>query len=118
MSRTKCLHFVEQLFKNILYPEGTQIHGAFCHSKLLSFLFETWNKDYRDFFQEFACNGTVVDHPEYGEVIQLQGDQRNSIKSFLLKMKLAKEDQLKVLFIYWKTRKRISVVKLSYFSSC
>ena len=48
------------------------------------------------YFQEFACNGTVVDHPEYGEVIQLQGDQRNSIKSFLLKCKLAKEEQLKV----------------------
>ena len=26
-------------------------------------------------FQEFACNGTVVEHPEYGEVLQLQGDQ-------------------------------------------
>ena len=22
--------------------------------------------------KEFACNGTVVEHPEYGEVIQLQ----------------------------------------------
>ncbi|MCQ9140761.1 hypothetical protein MZE11_19540, partial [Bacillus amyloliquefaciens] len=26
--------------------------------------------------KEFACNGTVVEHPEYGEVLQLQGDQR------------------------------------------
>ncbi|GFS14826.1 protein translation factor SUI1 homolog [Elysia marginata] len=32
--------------------------------------------------KEFACNGTVVEHPEYGEVIQLQGDQRENIKSF------------------------------------
>lgn len=46
--------------------------------------------------KEFACNGTVVEHPEYGEVIQLQGDQRNSIKSFLIKCKLAKEEQVKV----------------------
>ena len=47
-------------------------------------------------FQEFACNGTVVEHPEYGEVLQLQGDQRHNICGFLTKTKLAKADQLKV----------------------
>lgn len=47
--------------------------------------------------QEFACNGTVVEHAEWGEVIQLQGDQRSSIKDFLMRMKLADENQLKVI---------------------
>jgi len=46
--------------------------------------------------QEFACNGTVVDHPEYGEVIQLQGDQRKVISDFLLQTGLAKKDQIKM----------------------
>ncbi|KAI0227703.1 Eukaryotic translation initiation factor eIF1 [Lamellibrachia satsuma] len=46
--------------------------------------------------KEFACNGTVVEHPEYGEVIQLQGDQRQHISQFLKKVGLAREDQLKV----------------------
>lgn len=46
--------------------------------------------------KEFACNGTVVDHPEYGEVIQLQGDQRVNIRDFLRKIGIAKDDQLKV----------------------
>ncbi|XP_014674930.1 PREDICTED: eukaryotic translation initiation factor 1-like [Priapulus caudatus] len=46
--------------------------------------------------KEFACNGTVVDHSEYGEVIQLQGDQRNSICQFLTKTGIAKVEQLKV----------------------
>lgn len=46
--------------------------------------------------QEFACNGTVVDHPEYGEVIQLQGDQRTNICDLLVKVGLAKKEQLKV----------------------
>ena len=46
--------------------------------------------------QEFACNGTVVEHPEYGEVIQLQGDQRNAVCVWLLAVGLAKKDQLKV----------------------
>jgi translation initiation factor 1 len=46
--------------------------------------------------KEFACNGTVVDHPEYGEVIQLQGDQRNNISDFLIKVGLVRKDQLKM----------------------
>ncbi|XP_070570510.1 eukaryotic translation initiation factor eIF1-like [Ptychodera flava] len=46
--------------------------------------------------KEFACNGTVVDHPEYGEVLQLQGDQRQNIKAFLLNVGIAKADQLKL----------------------
>ncbi|XP_048208008.1 eukaryotic translation initiation factor 1-like [Perognathus longimembris pacificus] len=40
----------------------------------------------------FACNGTVIEHPEYGELIQLQGDQRKNI----CQIGLAKDDQLKV----------------------
>lgn len=46
--------------------------------------------------QEFACNGTVVEHPEYGEVMQLQGDQRNNICQFLTRIGIAKPEQLKV----------------------
>jgi len=46
--------------------------------------------------KDFACNGTVVEHPEYGEVIQLQGDQRNNISAFIKKIGLAKEDHIKV----------------------
>jgi len=46
--------------------------------------------------KEFACNGTVIEHPEYGEVLQLQGDQRENICQFLTKTGLVKQDQLKV----------------------
>ncbi len=46
--------------------------------------------------QEFACNGTVVDHPEYGEVIQLQGDQRHHISEFLVEVGLATKEQIKM----------------------
>jgi translation initiation factor 1 len=48
------------------------------------------------FKKEFACNGTVVQHPEYGEVVQLQGDQRNAICGFLVREGLVKKDKLKV----------------------
>lgn len=46
--------------------------------------------------KEFACNGTVVEHPEYGEVIQMQGDQRQKMSGFIQRVGLAREDQLKV----------------------
>jgi translation initiation factor 1 len=34
--------------------------------------------------QEFACNGTLVEDEEMGQVIQLQGDQRTKISTFLV----------------------------------
>lgn len=46
--------------------------------------------------KEFACNGTVVEHPEYGEVLQLQGDQRHNVCDWLTKVGLVRADQLKV----------------------
>ena len=55
-------------------------------------------------WQEFACNGTVVEHPEYGEVIQLQGDQRQNISKFIKQVGLAREDQIKVYTLsFWHT---------------
>jgi translation initiation factor 1 len=44
--------------------------------------------------KEFACNGCVVEHPEFGEIMQLQGDQRNSVARFLVSISLAREDQV------------------------
>jgi translation initiation factor 1 len=35
------------------------------------------------FKKEFACNGTLVDDEEMGQVIQLQGDQRQKVAGFL-----------------------------------
>ncbi|XP_049637538.1 eukaryotic translation initiation factor 1-like [Suncus etruscus] len=48
------------------------------------------------FKKKFACNGTVIEHPEYEEVIRLQGDQHKNICQFLVETGLAKDDQLKV----------------------
>ncbi|KAI3398608.1 hypothetical protein diail_8956 [Diaporthe ilicicola] len=33
--------------------------------------------------KKFACNGTIVNDAEMGEVIQLQGDQRKDFQEFL-----------------------------------
>jgi len=50
----------------------------------------------RAFKKKFACNGTVVDHKEYGEVIQLQGDQRTNVSQFLTETGICPTEQLKV----------------------
>jgi len=47
-------------------------------------------------FKEFNCNGTVVEDEQYGEVIQLTGDQRNNIQQFLIDVKICKKEQLTV----------------------
>lgn len=44
------------------------------------------------FKKEFACNGTLVDDEEAGQVIQLQGDQRQKISAFLIEEGIKKEE--------------------------
>lgn len=44
------------------------------------------------FKKEFACNGTLVDDEELGQVIQLQGDQRQKISMFLIEEGIPKSD--------------------------
>jgi len=46
--------------------------------------------------KDFACNGTIAKHDEYGEVIQLSGDQREHVSKFLVQNQLATEKQVKV----------------------
>ncbi|KAB0370380.1 hypothetical protein FD755_018342, partial [Muntiacus reevesi] len=48
------------------------------------------------FKKKFACNGTGIEHPEYGEVIQQQDDQRKNMCQFLVETGLTEDDQLKV----------------------
>ncbi|THG23468.1 hypothetical protein TEA_020373 [Camellia sinensis var. sinensis] len=44
----------------------------------------SYNKILKDLKKEFCCNGTVVQDPELGQVIQLQGDQRKNVSAFLV----------------------------------
>ncbi|QCD87644.1 translation initiation factor 1 [Vigna unguiculata] len=44
----------------------------------------SYNKILKDVKKEFCCNGTVVQDPELGQVIQLQGDQRKNVSAFLV----------------------------------
>ncbi|XP_036153295.1 eukaryotic translation initiation factor 1-like [Myotis myotis] len=46
--------------------------------------------------KKFACNGTVIEHLEYEEVIKLQDDQCKNICQFLIETGLNKNDQMKV----------------------
>lgn len=48
------------------------------------------------FKKEFCCNGCVVDDQELGRVIQLQGDQRENVRKFIVNEKLASKKNIKV----------------------
>jgi translation initiation factor 1 len=50
----------------------------------------------KTFKKEFACNGTIVEDEELGEVLQLSGDQRTKIATFLVEEGIAKKSEVKV----------------------
>jgi len=55
-----------------------------------------FKKVLKAFKKDFCCNGTVVTDKEHGEVIQVQGDQRNNIAEFLTSKGLAQKGHIKV----------------------
>ncbi|KAF8819307.1 putative translation initiation factor SUI1 [Cardiosporidium cionae] len=46
--------------------------------------------------KEFSCNGTVIDHEEFGSIIQLQGDKRQDVKEFLAREKICAPEQMRI----------------------
>ncbi|XP_073311730.1 protein translation factor SUI1 homolog isoform X1 [Primulina huaijiensis] len=56
----------------------------------------SYNKILKDLKKEFCCNGTVVQDPELGQVIQLQGDQRKNVSSFLIQAGIVKKEHIKI----------------------
>ena len=47
-----------------------------------------------------ACNGTIVNDTEMGEVIQLQGDQRKDVQEFLIDKKEGLELDSKTIKVH------------------
>ncbi|WVZ03392.1 hypothetical protein V8G54_024198 [Vigna mungo] len=56
----------------------------------------SYNKILKDVKKEFCCNGTVVQDPELGQVIQLQGDQRKNVSAFLVQAGIVKKEHIKI----------------------
>lgn len=56
----------------------------------------SYEKILKDLKKEFCCNGNVVRDKELGKIIQLQGDQRKNVFSFLVQAGLVKKDQIKI----------------------
>jgi translation initiation factor 1 len=46
--------------------------------------------------KEYCCNGCVVEDEEAGKVLQLQGDQRKNVSTFVVENKLVKKDSIKI----------------------
>ncbi|KAF2861526.1 eukaryotic translation initiation factor SUI1 [Piedraia hortae CBS 480.64] len=50
--------------------------------------------------KKFACNGTIVNDSDMGEVIQLQGDQRKDVQEFLMDKKEGLELDAKTIKVH------------------
>jgi translation initiation factor 1 len=48
------------------------------------------------FKKEFACNGSIDEDEEFGEVIQLQGDHRVKTRDLLLEEGICQKDDIQV----------------------
>jgi translation initiation factor 1 len=48
------------------------------------------------FKKGFACNGTIVEDPELGEVIQLSGDQRQKVASVLVEEGICTKEEIRL----------------------
>ncbi|RKP12273.1 translation initiation factor SUI1 [Piptocephalis cylindrospora] len=48
------------------------------------------------FKKKFACNGSLVEDEEHGEVIQLQGDQRGKVLTFLVEEEITAKEMVKI----------------------
>ena len=46
--------------------------------------------------KSFSCNGAVITDEEEGKIIQLQGDQRENMKKFIIKENIAEESEIKI----------------------
>eukprot|EP00921_Rhytidocystis_pertsovi_P004909 GHVQ01008520.1.p1 GENE.GHVQ01008520.1~~GHVQ01008520.1.p1 ORF type:complete len:203 (+),score=38.25 GHVQ01008520.1:216-824(+) len=46
--------------------------------------------------KEYSCNGTVIEDPDHGPIVQLQGDKRQDVKSFLEREGICSSDQIRV----------------------
>ena len=60
--------------------------------------------------KEFACNGTVVDHSEYGEVLQLQVRNKTALLFVLLD-----KNELPLSVLDYSEYFLICLIELSYF---
>lgn len=44
----------------------------------------------------YSTNGNVINDPEHGDVIQLQGDQRKNVYDSLIEWKIAEKEDIRV----------------------
>jgi len=46
--------------------------------------------------KEFSCNGTVLEDEQEGQILQMQGDQRNNAAKFLTEQGICAKESVKV----------------------
>ena len=50
----------------------------------------------KSFKKDLSCNGSIASDEQFGEVIQVQGDQRMAVAEFFVAQKICKKSNIKV----------------------
>ena len=54
----------------------------------------------KDMRKKFNCNGNVVNDEKMGEIIQLQGDQRDNVKDWLIKNEIVTSREIDRIVVH------------------
>ena len=54
----------------------------------------------KDMRKKFNCNGNVIEDDDRGEVIQLQGDQRENVKNWIITEQIIQKNEQDLIVIH------------------
>lgn len=64
---------------------------------LTSYLNEVEMKDLQRLLQrQLNTNGAIIEHKEFGEILQLQGDKRQEVYNFIVQHNIADKNDIKI----------------------
>ena len=88
--------FEENINENIIHIRVNQRNAR----KVITTIQGELNIDNKKFIskckKKFACNGSIVNDKEYGEVLQFQGDQRNKLYEYLVELNIIDANNIKI----------------------
>ena len=83
--------------RNLLHIRIQQRNGKKCLTLIYGIATDLdLHKITRYLKKYYSTNGNVINDPKYGDVIQLQGDQRKNVYDSLIEWKIAEKEDIRV----------------------
>ena len=83
--------------KNIVHIRVQQRNGKKCITSIHGIADDLdLHKILKYLKKMFSTNGNIHSHPQYGDIIQLQGDQRKNVYDALIEWQISLKEDIKV----------------------